>query len=188
MVKEKAQIIGAELVGSKKEKLTLRQGKFVKETVKTLNPTEAAKRAYNLGSKGGSKTQKQIDNTASVIACQNLRKLKIKESIQALMERAGFTDIDLIIKHNELIHSNDERIALSALIEAYKIKDKYPSQKIQIGKLDEIGDIITETDEERLKEAEKVDIVDVDKAKKAEVIDVKDKEKTKEKPDDKESQ
>ena len=89
----------------------------------------------------------------------------------------GFSDFELLVVHKELLESEDDRIRLSALDMGYKLRDLFPSQKIQIGKLDEIADVITETDEQRLKEAKEV-----------EVIDVKDKEKTKEKPDDKESQ
>lgn len=173
---EKATIVRAELLGSKKQKLSFKQKKFCEEVVSTMNPTEAAKRAYNLGSKGGSKTKEQIESTASVIAYENLRKLPIKTTIQELMEKAGFSNLELLIVHKELLESDDDRIRLSALDLGYKIKDLFPSQKIQIGKLDEIGDILTETDVERFKDAEKVDI-----------IEVKDKEKTKEKPDDKES-
>ena len=61
--------------------MTLKEKAFIKETIATKNPTEAVRRVYDLGSKGGSKTKKQRDNTASIIASENLRKPHIKDKI-----------------------------------------------------------------------------------------------------------
>jgi len=139
----------------------------------------SARLMVNKGKKGGKKK--------GLVAGEILKEAGYSKSIQQnpklvfnskgftqLMSQMGFSDYELLVVHKELLESEDDRIRLSALDMGYKLRDLFPSQKIQIGKLDEIGDIITETDEQRLKEAE--------------VIDVRDKEKTKEKPDDKESQ
>ena len=68
-------------------KLTLRQKGFIEDVIKTKNPTEAARRNYNLGSKGGSKTKKALDYTANAIATENLRKpLIVRE-----LEKVGLT-------------------------------------------------------------------------------------------------
>ena len=62
-------------------KLTLKEKAFIKETIATRNPSEAARRVYNIGSKGGSKTKKQAQMTAGAIAHENLNKPKIRKSI-----------------------------------------------------------------------------------------------------------
>ena len=62
--------------------MTLKDKAFIKETIRTKNPKKGADFAYNIGSKGGSKTKKQRDNTASVIAYENLRKPHIKKKLE----------------------------------------------------------------------------------------------------------
>ena len=47
-----------------KRKLTLKQRAFIKETIETRNPTEAARRVYNIGSKGGKTDKNSIANTS----------------------------------------------------------------------------------------------------------------------------
>lgn len=64
------------------KKLTLKEKAFIKETIATKNPTEAARRVYNLGGKGGSKTKKQENWTASAIGRENLSKPRIKKKIE----------------------------------------------------------------------------------------------------------
>lgn len=70
---------------TKRTTLTPKQKQFVKEYVETKNGAEAARRSYNLGSKGGNKELAPI--TASNIAIENLKKPLI---VQAL-EKAGIT-------------------------------------------------------------------------------------------------
>ena len=92
-----------------------------------------------------------------------------------LMQKMGFSDFELLVVHRELLESDDEKVRLSALDLGYRLRDLFPSQKHLIGKLDEIGDIITESDAEK-----------IDKAKKVDVIEVNDKGEPQEKPSDKE--
>lgn len=65
----------------------MKQKKFVEDTIITQSPSKAVKLNYNLGSKGGSKTPKRLEQTAYSIATENLQKPLI---IQAL-EKAGIT-------------------------------------------------------------------------------------------------
>ena len=70
--------------------MTIKQENWIFETINTLNPTEAVRRSYDLGSKGGSKTLKQRDNTASAIASENMNKPYLLEEIRNGIEIAGF--------------------------------------------------------------------------------------------------
>lgn len=60
----------------KREKLTLKQTKFVRETARTLNPTEGAMRAYDVVKR----------STASEIAKENLDKPYVKKALEELLE------------------------------------------------------------------------------------------------------
>ncbi len=73
-----------------KKKLTRKQKKFVDEYVKGKTGTQAAKEAYNV----------EDDNTAAVIASENLRKPQIE---QALAD--AFPDDLLQQKHHELLNA-----------------------------------------------------------------------------------
>jgi len=67
-------------------KLTLKQQAFIRETAKTLNPTEAVRKVYQLGKNGGSKTKELKDNTANSIAYENLRKPEIQKGFKELLK------------------------------------------------------------------------------------------------------
>lgn len=65
----------------KTRELTTKQKKFIKAKAEGLTGVAAAKEAYNLTD----------DNTATVIASQNLRKLNIQEALNAEFEKQGIT-------------------------------------------------------------------------------------------------
>ena len=67
--------------------MTLKERAFIKETAKTLNPTEAVRKVYNIGSKGGSKTKALASNTASVIAKENLTKPHIRKAMDSIIDQ-----------------------------------------------------------------------------------------------------
>jgi len=67
--------------------MTLKERAFIKETAKTLNPTEAVRKVYDIGSKGGSKTKTQEQKTASAIAKENLGKPRIRKAIDSIVEQ-----------------------------------------------------------------------------------------------------
>lgn len=125
-------------------KLTMKQKEFVKQVVITKNPAKAAVIAYELGSKGGSKSRLDKQLTASSIGIENLEKPLIKKSIMELMDKMGMSDEELATIHKELLQSVDERVRLAAMIEAYRLKDKYPSQKVKLGRLEELEDVFIE--------------------------------------------
>lgn len=72
----------------------MKQANFVKTAIETANPTEAAKQAYSIGQKhrkGTAMTEREIQQAAAEIASENRSKPKIKETIDALMDRVGLT-------------------------------------------------------------------------------------------------
>jgi len=77
------------------EKLTNRQRGFVKDYIETGNATLAAKNNYDVTD----------DNTAAVIGSENLRKLKISETIAEALEAQGLTNDHLASKVAELVNA-----------------------------------------------------------------------------------
>lgn len=65
-----------------KKKLTIKQRKFIRELIRCGNPTEAARRVYNISD--------TTTSTAKCIAHQNLTKLNY--TFNDLMEKMGVTD------------------------------------------------------------------------------------------------
>lgn len=67
--------------------MTLKEKAFIQETAKTLNPTKAVERVYDIGGKGGSKTKAQAKSTATSMANENLTKPDIKEAMKPIIEQ-----------------------------------------------------------------------------------------------------
>ena len=67
--------------------MTLKEQGFINDTIKTLNPTEAVRRNYDIGSKGGSKTKKQAQMTAGIMAHENLKKPKIIKAMKPIVKQ-----------------------------------------------------------------------------------------------------
>lgn len=103
------------LSGKLMKSLSLKERKFADETIKTLNPTEAARRAYNIGIRGG--TNK---NTASVIASKELRKVKIQEYIETRLN--DVSDEEIVAKVRSIMHEGANREALTASELLWKFK------------------------------------------------------------------
>jgi hypothetical protein len=76
----------------KKDELTIKQRKWLKEYLETGNATEAAMRVYNCKDR----------DSASNVGWENVRKLEFAE----LMEEGGITDAKLQAKINEGLESN----------------------------------------------------------------------------------
>ena len=96
--------------------MTLKQKAFIKETIATGNPTEAVRRVYNIGSKGGSKTKEQARKTATAIGLENLAKPSIREKIEKYLPD------DLIFKSLQDDIKQKPRNRCSELQLASKIK------------------------------------------------------------------
>jgi len=111
-------------------KLTIKQKKFVNETIETLNPTEAVRRVYDLGAKGGSKKIKQLEQTARAIASENLTKPNIKQAFKELL--AGIDDDVILKRFYQILNEDDKRASLEAGKELLKLKDRYPAGKLKI--------------------------------------------------------
>jgi hypothetical protein len=99
---------------ARKRKKTVKEQNFLKNLFKTGNKRKAAKKAYNIGSQGGSKTKKQADNTADRIA-QKVTK-RLQSDIDAYYKKQDI-NIDWVLKRlvNKADFSPKEIIQLKAL-------------------------------------------------------------------------
>lgn len=101
-------------------KLTLKQSKWVEETVNTLNPTEAARKAYNA----------KNSDVAKSIASENLAKPYLREAIEARLQDIGVTDEYLLKEHKKIIEQDENLSAKNTAIDMmYKIKGTYAAEK-----------------------------------------------------------
>ena len=78
---------------SRKNKLTLKQTKFVGEYIKSGNGTEAIKKAY---------PKKKTENMAAVMASENIRKPQIEKTITEIMTDQGLTKKSIIATHKDI--------------------------------------------------------------------------------------
>jgi len=118
---------------TKPRKLTLKQKKFIKITAETLNPTEGARQAYNLGGKDGKKTKERQTTLATTIANDNMTKPDIQQGLREVLSK----DID-VNKRSMLLNRNaSQKNNLSASNQALdmliKISGDYsPEKKLNI--------------------------------------------------------
>ena len=96
-----------------KKKLTPKQAGFVKDLVKTKNPTEAARLNYEVVN----------DNTASTIASENMRKPAVISAIDRALNKAKLTDDVVALVHaRNLTQDQDLRVSQTAVKDFYAIK------------------------------------------------------------------
>lgn len=122
------------------ENLTLKEQAFIREVANTLNPTEAIRRVYDLGSKGG----KDKNNTASAMASENLRKPKIKENLEQLLKRKKIDKHSRLDKLADIFYDKDKRSSIAANQEIAKMLGDYAPVKQEITELKERRDEIIE--------------------------------------------
>lgn len=102
--------------------LTLKQHRWVEETIKTLNPTEAARRAYNV----------KNDNTAKSIASENFTKPYLERAVRERMSELGMTAESLLKEHKKVLEQDDNLSAKNAALDmAYRLKGAYAPLKTQ---------------------------------------------------------
>ena len=108
-------------------RLTPKQKLFVEETIKNLNPTDAVRLVYNLGSKGG----KELQNTARSIASENLTKPNVQ---QEFTKRLALLDDGKIVDefYKIALGSTDLRAKIQAGVEVLKLKQRYPKEQIDL--------------------------------------------------------
>lgn len=115
--------------------------------METGNATEAAARTYNVNNR----------NTARSIAAENLAKPAIEKSMAQLLDEAGLTDEALAKKHKQLLNAEkymvkgdkvikapDNTAQNKSLETAYKIKSKFPAEKLDVNENKTIKVIIAE--------------------------------------------
>jgi hypothetical protein len=81
--------------------LTIKQREWVRHTVATRNPTEAAFRVYEVKDR----------HNASVIATENLRKPYLREHLYGMLEQSGLKLQDTIMEHAKTVRQNKNRVA-----------------------------------------------------------------------------
>ena len=112
---------------TKERELTYKEKAFVKEFTKDLNGTEAVKRAYKTTN----------SNSAGVTAHRKLRKAKIKQGIEAALQKAGITKESLTSRLQELIYVEDQRTALQAVRTGLELQDAFPKKKTEVTNITE---------------------------------------------------
>jgi phage terminase small subunit len=113
-------------------KLTIKQEKFCRETIKNSNATVAVKKVYSLASKGGSDTPEALDTTARAIASQNLRKPAIQYRLNELLSELKIDKNSRLQRLSEIFYCGDVRAVLGANDQITKILGEYhePDNKI----------------------------------------------------------
>ena len=119
-----------------RQKLTIKQRGFIREFIDTGNATKSALKVY------GTKDY----NTAKSIGCENLTKPHLAKEIKELMIsneitdemlfsrlQAGLNAMKIAEYRGELVETNipDHNIRHKFLDAILKLKDMYPSQKIE---------------------------------------------------------
>jgi len=119
-----------------KPRLTLKQREFVKKSIESLNPVKAVRETYDLGSKGGSKTKAHLDNTAAVIASQNLKKPVIKRAFKNALKRL---DEGAIIERLEsfALDAGDKRSAIAAANLIFRVTGRFAPTRISLDRYQE---------------------------------------------------
>lgn len=104
-------------------KLTKKQGVFVKGILGGQSATQAAMVAYNVGN----------TKTASVIASQNLNKLNVREALEEALSSQGLTLGVITGNIGNLANSKPEKVSsdavLKANVELLKLHGAYPDKK-----------------------------------------------------------
>ena len=110
----------------KKPRLSYKQKAFIKEAVKTLNPTEAIVRSYDVKNRVVAKS----------MASENLAKPYLKEALEQAMEEQGITDDLLLKEHKKVIIQSKHLPSKNTAIDmAYKLKGSYAPDKKQVSNL-----------------------------------------------------
>lgn len=123
-----------------RKKLTIKEELFCKEAVATANPTEAVRRVYDLGAKGGNNN----DQTARAIASENLTKPHIKQKITELITDLNIDKNSRLKRLAEIFYSDDKDTALKANDQITKILGEYADNTTKIvglfGKIEQISE------------------------------------------------
>ncbi|OGG39123.1 hypothetical protein A3I34_02825 [Candidatus Jorgensenbacteria bacterium RIFCSPLOWO2_02_FULL_45_12] len=101
-------------------KLTIKQNRWVEETVKTLNPTEAVRRVYNT----------KNDDVAKSIAYENLTKPYLKNAVENELKRLGLNEKEIAKIHKRNIEQSENISASNTALDIYfKLTGAYAPEK-----------------------------------------------------------
>ena len=103
-----------------KKRLTLKQARWVEETVKTLNPTEAARRVYKV----------KNSSVAKVIAHENLTKPYLQEALGERLRGLGLDDERIAAIHRRNLEQSENISASNTALDMlYKLSGAYAPEK-----------------------------------------------------------
>lgn len=130
----------------KKINLTLKEQKFLENYIKNGgNRAKAVIDAgYEIGSKGGN--PKNTKTIASTIGANILTKMEKDKKLRDILADYGITQDLILDKFKMLLNSTDQRVVYQILDLYMKLKGEYADPKLRIGKLEDLDDILTETD------------------------------------------
>ena len=132
------------------QELTKKEKEFADEYLETGHKTKSAIKAYDIGSKGGSKDKEHIEKTASAIAAENLGKPRVIQYLEDNSEKAVLNIIEL----------GDQRVNLPVALGAnkdildragYKPIDKSQSVVVNVSVNDEYLDELAKKMNEDIK-------------------------------------
>ena len=104
----------------KRDRLTIKQERFIKKTVETLNPAEAVRQVYNVAN----------DNSARQLASENLTKPNIREALLREFEKKELNNDLVSDKHKENIVQNKNLPArITAREMYYKITGAFAPER-----------------------------------------------------------
>lgn len=99
---------------------TLKQKEWLRQTVVTKNPTEAARMAYNV----------KDNHNASVIASENLSKPYLRQALNKMLEKYDLALEDTVREHKWVIkQKKDIPSKLKGIQEHYEIVGLHPTKK-----------------------------------------------------------
>lgn len=101
------------------ENLTAKEERFVVEIARGENQTQAAMKAFDVGSLDSAKT----------IGCRLMKDPDIQEAITAVMESEGLDRRYLVKKLKSHVDAPDPSVSLRAVDLGFKLHDAYPANK-----------------------------------------------------------
>ena len=129
-----------------KDKLTLKEKRFVEKTIKYGNGAQAVREVYDLGSKGGSKTKEQYDKTAGTMAVDILKRPRVYKVFSELLEQElGEDEVARLLA--EVVRSENLTVRVKGIDLYSKMKALYKQQELGSSMLNRLP-FVTETTSE----------------------------------------
>lgn len=100
--------------------LTFKQKAFIDGVLETMNPTEAAARAYKIKKR----------TTATAIGHENLQKPYIRNALLKAMEEKGISEVMLVKEHKKIVTQDKNLPAKNTALDMmYRLRGDYAPEK-----------------------------------------------------------